>query len=120
MALGAKTLPMALAALFVVFLTFEFVIVAALSLSTEVVPGVRATMISSFFAAAGIGRVVGALVGGQVWMTGGIRAIGVVFVLVSGLALVSLVWGCGVGGPRQRALETKLEIWHNMQNALAF
>ena len=88
-----KTLPMALAALFVVFLTFEFAIVAPLSLSTEVVPGVRATMISGFFAAAGIGRVVGALVGGQVWIAGGIKAIGVVSGLVSGLALVSLVWG---------------------------
>ena len=44
-----KTLPMALAALFVVFLTFEFAVVSALSFSTEVVPGVRATMISGFF-----------------------------------------------------------------------
>ena len=88
-----QTLPMALAALFVVFLTFEFAIVSALSLCTEVVPGVRATMMSGFFAAAGIGRVVGALVGGQVWMAGGIRAIGVVSALVSGLGLVSLVWG---------------------------
>jgi len=88
-----QTLPIALAALFVVFLTFEFAIVSALSLCTEVVPGVRATMMSGFFAAAGIGRVVGALVGGQVWIVGGIKATGVVSALISGLGLVSLVWG---------------------------
>jgi len=88
-----KTLPMALAALFIVFLTVEFAVVSAFSLCTEVVPDARATMISGFFAAAGLGRVVGALVGGQVWMAGGIGVIGVVSALVSGLGLVSLVWG---------------------------
>ena len=96
-----QTLPMALAALFIVFLTVEFAAVRALSLCTEVVPDARATMISWFFAAAGLGRVVGALVGGQVWILGGIKATGVVSALISGLGLVSLVWGCWVGGPRQ-------------------
>ena len=81
---------MALGALFMVFWAVEFAIVSALSLCTEVVPDLRATMMSGFFAAAGIGRVVGTLVGGQVWLVGGIRVIGVVSALVSGLGLVSL------------------------------
>jgi predicted MFS family arabinose efflux permease len=89
----AKTLPMALITLFIVFLTFEFTIVTALSLSTELVPAVRATMMSGFFAAAGIGRVVGALLGGHLWMAGGIGVVGLLSALVSGGGLVSLLWG---------------------------
>ena len=89
----AQTLPMALVGLFMVFLTFEFSIVTALSLSTELVPAARATMMSGFFAAAGIGRVAGALLGGQVWMAGGIGFVGLLSTLISGGALVSLLWG---------------------------
>ena len=69
-----------------VFLAVEFAIVSAFSLCTEVVSGLRATMMSGFFAAAGIGRVVGTLVVG-------IRVSGVVSALVSGLGLVSLAGG---------------------------
>lgn len=89
----AQTLPMALMALFMVFLTFEFTAVTAVSLSTELVPAVRATMMSGFFAAAGIGRVAGALIGGHVWMAGDIRLIGVLSAVMSGVALISLLWG---------------------------
>jgi DHA1 family inner membrane transport protein len=89
----AQTLPMALVGLFMVFLTFEFSIVTALSLSTELVPAVRATMMSGFFAAAGIGRVAGALLGGHVWTAGGIGFVGLLSTLISGGALVSLLWG---------------------------
>ena len=45
------TLPLVLAALFVVFFTVEFAIVTAVSLCTEVLPGVRATMMSGYTAA---------------------------------------------------------------------
>jgi predicted MFS family arabinose efflux permease len=89
----AQTLPMALMALFMVFLTFEFTAVTALSLSTELVPSVRATMMSGFFAAAGIGRVAGTLLGGHVWTAGGIGFVGLLSTLISGGALVSLLWG---------------------------
>jgi DHA1 family inner membrane transport protein len=89
----AQTLPMALVGLFMVFLTFEFSIVTALSLSTELVPAVRATMMSGFFAAAGIGRVAGALLGGHVWTAGGIGFVGLLSTLISGGALVFLLWG---------------------------
>jgi len=87
------TLSAALTGLFLVFLTFEFTIVASLSLFTELVPKSRATMMASYLALAGIGRVVGALVGGPIWLAGGIQATTLVSAAISGLALASLVWG---------------------------
>jgi predicted MFS family arabinose efflux permease len=90
----------ALAGLFVLFLSLEFTIVASLSLSTELVPGLRATMMAGFFAAAGIGRVAGALLGGPVWLWGGIRATGMVSTGASLAALACLLWG--LKGWRQR------------------
>jgi hypothetical protein len=50
-------------------------------------------MMSGFFAAAGFGRIVGALIGGPLWLAGGIIATGLVSAVISGLALASLVWG---------------------------
>ena len=46
--------------------------VTSLSLCTELLPGFRATMMAGFLAAAGVGRVLGALMGGAVWQAGGI------------------------------------------------
>ena len=89
----ARTLPMALIALFIIFLTFEFTAVTALSLSTELVPAVRATMVSGFLAAGGIGRVAGVLIGGRIWMAGDIMSIGLFSTLMSAVALIFLVWG---------------------------
>jgi len=91
--LCGHTLVMAMGALFMVFLTVEFSIVTALSLSSEVMPGNRATMMSGYLAAASAGRVVGALLGGAMWPAGKIMAIGFVSTLVTGLALVSFSWG---------------------------
>jgi predicted MFS family arabinose efflux permease len=88
-----QTLSMALAGLFMVFLTFEFTIVTSLSLFTELVPKSRATMMASYLALAGIGRVVGALIGGPIWLAGGILATTLVSAAISGLALASLLWG---------------------------
>ena len=68
------TLPGALTGLFIVFFFFEFTMVCFLSLSTELVPTQRATMMSIILAAAGLGRVAGALIGGAVWLAGGIAA----------------------------------------------
>jgi DHA1 family inner membrane transport protein len=90
--LGAS-LALALSGLFLVFLSFEFAIVASLSLCTELVPEYRATMMSTFLAGAGLGRVVGALIGGPVWLAGGIRTIGLLSAAITCLALVSLNWG---------------------------
>jgi predicted MFS family arabinose efflux permease len=87
------TLPIALTGLFFIFLTFEFAIVTSMSLFTELIPEYRATMMSGFFAAAGMGRIAGALMGGHVWLTGGILATGIVSTIASSLGLASLVWG---------------------------
>jgi DHA1 family inner membrane transport protein len=88
-----NTLMMALTGLFVVFLTFEFAIVTSLSLFTELVPKSRATMMASYLALAGVGRVVGALIGGPIWLAGGIQATTLISAAISGLALASLAWG---------------------------
>jgi predicted MFS family arabinose efflux permease len=88
-----QTLGMALTGLFFLFLTFEFTIVTGLSLFTELVPASRATMMASYLASGGVGRVVGALIGGPVWLAGGIYATALVSAAISGLALVSLLWG---------------------------
>jgi DHA1 family inner membrane transport protein len=88
-----QTLFFSLSGLFLIFLTFEFTIVSALSLCTELMPGLRATMMSGFLAAAGLGRVAGALIGGPVWIAGGIPMTGIVSGALSGLGLASLIWG---------------------------
>ncbi|MBT8357657.1 MAG: MFS transporter, partial [Deltaproteobacteria bacterium] len=71
----------------------EFAIVTGISLSTELLPEYRATMMSGFFASAGMGRIAGALMGGHVWLSGGILSTGLASAAVSGLGLVSLSWG---------------------------
>jgi len=91
--LVGRTLPLALMGLFVTFLTFEFTIVTALSLFTEILPTARATMMSSSVATISIGRAMGVLVGGPVWLAGGMWATGFVSAAVSGLALGVLLWG---------------------------
>jgi DHA1 family inner membrane transport protein len=91
--LMGRTLSSALIGLFITFLTFEFTIVTAFSLFTEILPSARATMMSSNVAAISIGRVIGTLVGGPVWLAGGMLATGFVSAAVSGLALVVLLWG---------------------------
>lgn len=86
-------LVMALIGLFCVFLVFEFTMVSFLSLSTELMPKQRATMMSTVLAAAGIGRMCGALLGGPVWMAGGMTATAVTSALLSGLGLAVLIRG---------------------------
>ena len=88
-----QTLLAALTGLFIIFLIYEFTIVTSLSLSTELMPKSRATMMSGFFAAAGIGRVIGALIGGYVWQAGEILATGFVSAAFNCLGLASLAWG---------------------------
>ena len=89
----AGSLSIALTGLFVLFLAFEFSVVTGLSLATEMSPDARATMMSGYFAAAGLGRVVGALIGGPVWIIGGMPATALVSAGINILALASLVWG---------------------------
>ena len=94
----SQTITMAFVSLFLIFTAFEFMIVASVSMATELLPETRATMMATYLGAAGLGRVVGALIGGPVWMIGGIFATGVVSALISALALGALLWGLGGWG----------------------
>ncbi len=88
-----QSLPLALTGLFLTFLTVEFTIVASISFFTEVLPDARGTMMAGYLAAASIGRVCGALLSGPLWLLGGLPAIGAVSAVITGLGLVSLLWG---------------------------
>ena len=89
---GQSLLP-ALAGLFIHFLIFEFTIISSVALCTELQPEMRATVIACFFAAAGLGRILGALIGGPIWLAGGMVATGLVSAGITALALISLCWG---------------------------
>ena len=91
--LYGQCLSLALVGIFLIFLTFEFMIVTSMSLCTEILPTHRATMMAAFFAAAGTGRVIGALMGGHIWLFGGIWLTGTVSALITLLALLSLMLG---------------------------
>jgi predicted MFS family arabinose efflux permease len=84
---------LALAAVFMHFLFFEFTIISSLALCTELRPDLRATMIAGFIAAAGLGRFLGALAGGPVWLTGGIVVTCMISAGLTILALMSFRWG---------------------------
>lgn len=90
---AGTSLPLALGALFVLFLCFEFTIVSTLTLGTELMPGARATMMAGFLAVAGIGRFVGALAGGVAWTHGGLQVTALLSLVSTLLALAVLVWG---------------------------
>jgi predicted MFS family arabinose efflux permease len=88
-----QTLPLALTGLFLIFLWFEFTVVTNVSLITEVLPTARATIISASVATSGVGRVIGALIAGPVWLWGGLPATGFVSAFLSILALAFFLWG---------------------------
>ena len=91
--LFGESLTGALIGLFLIFTAFEFTIVTSLSLATELVPGQRATMMAGFFAAAGVGRVCGAVTGVPLWQAGGIGAVAAAAAVLTILAWISFKWG---------------------------
>ncbi len=95
------TLPLAMVGMFAVFLTYEFTIVTSFSLATELMPKARATMMAGFYATAGIGRMLGVLVGGWLWQLDGITLVSWTAAGLTGLGLVSLVWGLHGWTPRK-------------------
>jgi len=97
---AAQSLPLALCALFGVFLAFEFTVVTAVGLITEVLPDARGTMMGMLGATSGTGRMLGALMGGYVWLWGGLAATSAVAAALAALALGSLVWGLRGWHPR--------------------
>lgn len=82
-----------LSGLFLVFFTFEFTIVTSMSLSTELVPHLRASTMAAFYATGGVGRVIGAFSGGFIWSRFELLGISMVSGICTFLALVSIVWG---------------------------
>ena len=100
MPLVARTLPLALSALFVAFLAFEFTVVTAVGLVTEIMPDARGAMMGALGTGSSAGRMLGALTGGYVWVAGGLMATGCVAGCLSLLALTSLVWGLRGWRPR--------------------
>lgn len=91
--LSGHNLPLALSTVFLIFIAVEFTIVSSLSLSTELLPDSRATMLAGYLAAANAGRVAGALIGGPLWLAGGILATGLFAVVFSGIGLLCFIWG---------------------------
>ncbi len=89
----AGSLVLALAGLFCVFLVYEFAIVGSISLATELLPEHRATMMAGFFAAAGIGRIIGAFSGGFIWAFAGIEGTALFSCLLGTLGIAALAWG---------------------------
>jgi MFS transporter, DHA1 family, inner membrane transport protein len=90
---AATTAHLALAMLFVHFCIFEMTVVTILSLATELLPRSRATMVATYYAAAGLGRVGGAILGGAVWPAFGIVGTGVTSAAITAFSLASLLWG---------------------------
>lgn len=91
--IGANSLVGALAGLFAIFFTFEFSIVAVISLCTEVIASSRATMMALFFAAGGVGRVAGAASGAVIWQASGMTGVCIISALLNLMAFCALVWG---------------------------
>jgi predicted MFS family arabinose efflux permease len=89
--LAGDSLPVALAAIFVIFLAFEFTIVTSFAYFTELLPDARGTVMSFNLAAGSLGRVVGAILGGALWLAGGMTVTSVSATIVSGLALACVV-----------------------------
>lgn len=87
------SLPFALTGLFLVFLMGEFTIVGSISFCTEILPEARGTMMAGYFTAASLGRVIGALMSGPLWMAGGIRLVATASALACAAGLVGIVWG---------------------------
>lgn len=94
-----RTLPGALSALFLVYLSFEFTIVTLIPLMTETMPLARAQVMSAFVASHAVGRMLGALVGGRL-LVAGILSTGLVSAAMNVAALgILLMWVREDGDP---------------------
>lgn len=100
-----RSLPLAMAGMFAVFIAFEFTIVTSFSLSTELMPKARATMMAGFYATSGIGRMIGVMAGAWLWQLGGIAAVSWTAAALTGLGLLSLLWGLRGWSPRKKEHE---------------
>lgn len=83
-------LTMALVTLFLFFYLFEATFVGSMPLMTEVVPTARSVVLSVAFAAAGLGRMIGALVGPEIWQRFGLAGNTTVGAILTLLAIMVL------------------------------
>lgn len=84
-----QSLPGALAALFLIYLSFEFTVVSSIPLMTEVLPATRATFMATWIAALSLGRALADLVAFPI-LDRGILAVAGVGILLNLLALAAL------------------------------
>ncbi len=84
------SLPLVLAAYFVVFLLFEITVVGGVPLLTEIVPAARAVVMSTVLAAAALGRAGGAWLGATLFVKMGYVGNGVAAAVLMGTAVVIL------------------------------
>ena len=96
-----QSLGLAMVGLFLVFLSFEFTIVTSFPLCTEVLPQARATMMSGYYATAGVGRMVGVLIAGFLWGMGGIAGVAAASAGFTLLGLLAVLWGLHGWSPLQ-------------------
>jgi predicted MFS family arabinose efflux permease len=87
----SHSLPLALAVLFVMFVSWEAGIVASISLITELLPAARGAMMSANVAFISTGRVVGALLGGWLWTLGSFTFNGFAAAVVNVLGILLLL-----------------------------
>jgi predicted MFS family arabinose efflux permease len=82
------SLPLTLATVFVIFFMLEIAIVASVTLYTEILPGARAIMMSSYVGAESFGRLVGAALGG--WLYVALKDFSLVSAISAAIAFGSL------------------------------
>lgn len=82
------TLPGALAALFLFYITFEYALVSSIPLMTEVLPALRATMMAANTAGLSLGRAIGALLAPPLYLSAG--ALGISEIMPGALAALLL------------------------------
>jgi predicted MFS family arabinose efflux permease len=80
----------ALVTLFILFLFFEMTVVGGVPLLTELVPTARGIVMSVALAAGGLGRALGALIGPQIWLQGGMAALGLTSAVLMMFSMVIL------------------------------
>ncbi len=80
----------ALAALFLFYLTFEYLVVSSLPLMSELLPGARGTLLAIYAACLSLGRASGALMGAPLYQNWGILASALAAIGLNLLAMLAL------------------------------